>query len=328
MFGGMRRLVLLVLGGPGAQRRIRCRALAVGDGGRLPVGDDLLCLGRCAGSPRVLRVARDADRRSRRRDASRPRRAEGLDRRADTRPAAAAEPLLRALRLGRREGGARRAHAVGRLAALDRAHESAALAAGDGSLRHGSGHVPRLGRRGRRRDAERRRDHGHRRGGHPAAAEPGRRKPAHGLQLRPAVVREQGGRPLRRLARLDAAGPLQLPRLVPALPEQLGLRQPEGGLRLHERPALVARQDGADDHRGRPAGAVRLDVDPDLEQPLEPEHVRRRPVAVQAADLVLVPPLRARVLGEARLGRRRTRTCTEWTSPGRRSSEPWRSRRR
>ena len=87
-------------------------------------------------------------------------------------------------------------------------------------------------------------------------------------------------------------------------PNSWGYGNPKVGLRLHERPALVARQDGADDHRGRPARAVRLDVDPDLEQPLEPEHVRRRPVAVQAADLVLVPQVRARLLGEPRLARR------------------------
>src|SRR5205085_3364967 len=109
--------------------------------------------------------------------------------------------------------------------------------------------------------------------------------------------------PLRSLAGLDASGAVQLPRLLPAVTEQLGLRQPEQAVRLHERPALVARQDGTDDRGRGTADAVRLDVDPDLEQPLEPEHVRRRSLAVQAAGLVLVSRVCARVLAEPRLAR-------------------------
>jgi hypothetical protein len=48
---------------------------------------------------------------------------------------------------------------------------------------------------------------------------------------------------------------------------------------------VVARQVAGDGRRRRSTDAVRLDVDPCLEQPLEPEHVRRGPVAVQAADV-------------------------------------------
>ena len=229
--------------GPGAERRIRCRKLAIGDARRLPVGDDLHRLWRSAAPRCLLRVARDADRRSRRRHASRQGRAERLDRDAGDRPAARAEVLLRPLRLGRREGSAGRAHPVGRLPARDRAHESAALGAGDRAVRHAIRQLQRLACRRRRRSSNDRHALRHRRGGDAAADEQGRRQPAHGLQLLAAVVREQGSRPLRGPARLDAAGSLQLPRVVPALTEQLGLREPEGRLRLHERPAVVARQD-------------------------------------------------------------------------------------
>src|SRR6476659_4425101 len=166
---------------------------------------------------------------------------------------------------------------------------------------HHAAHLPGVGRRGRRRGEDFGSAHGHRLAGDPPRAEPGRGKPADSLQLLAPVVLEQGGRSVRRLARVDPAGALQLPRLLPALAEQLGLRQSQVWLRLHERPPLVARQDGPDDRRSWTAHAVRLDVDPDLEQPLEPEHLRRRPVAVQATGLVRVPQVRARVLAEARL---------------------------
>ena len=66
---------------------------------------------------------------------------------------------------------------------------------------------------------------------------------------------------------------------------------------------MVARQGGADGHRGRPTRAVRLDVDPGLEQPVVAGHVRRPGLPVQAADLVQVPPLGPRLLAEARLAR-------------------------
>ena len=45
-------------------------------------------------------------------------------------------------------------------------------------------------------------------------------------------------------------------------------------------------------------------------------------------DLVLVPQVRARLLAERTTGSARTRTCTEWTSPGRRASGPSSARRR
>ena len=119
----------------------------------------------------------------------------------------------------------------------------------------------------------------------------------------PQSYSNKAAEPLRRLARLDAARALQLPRLLPAVAEQLGLRQPEeaSGYTSDRRWWLdkTAQMVAA---AGQP-GAVRVDVDPGLEQPLEPEHLRRRPVAVRAADLVLVPPLGARLLAEARLAR-------------------------
>src|SRR4029077_15830424 len=59
-----------------------------------------------------------------------------------------------------------------------------------------------------------------------------------------------------------------------------------------------------DGRRGRPALAVRLDVDSGLEQPLEPEDVRRRPVAVQAAGVGRLPQVGAWLLAAARLARR------------------------
>ena len=95
-----------------------------------------------------------------------------------------------------------------------------------------------------------------------------------------------------------------------------GTRRP---LRLHERPALVARQNGADGGRRRAAQPVRVDVDPDLEQPLEPEHVRRPPVAVRAATpgARTCAPCTASGRSHGWLAGR-IRTCGGWTSPGRR----------
>ena len=52
-----------------------------------------------------------------------------------------------------------------------------------------------------------------------AEAEPGLRKPAHDVQLLAAVLRQQGGKPLRRRSTDDAPGALQLLRLLPAVSE-------------------------------------------------------------------------------------------------------------
>jgi len=111
---------------------------------------------------------------------------------------------------------------------------------------------------------------------------------------------------------LDAARPFQLPRLYRLSPNSWGLRQPQGGLRLHELITVGGSTRRADGRRRGQPGHFRLDVDPDLEQPLEPD--ARTPAAgspySRRPGAAYLRSVASGLASQAGSGIR-TRTCTD-----------------
>ena len=329
MDGVVRRLRLARCPGPGAQRRVRRRALDVGDRGRLPVGDDVLrrrparrrtppppCRSRCRSAESTTRTIL----------------VRGAQKVSVVSPTIDS-PLQLNLFFAHYVSvdGKAVPDALMPWDGSQRAteqNEPAALAPGDRALRHGSGRLQRLARSssptGRglpsRSPSRSRRSRCRSRTRSPAACS----RPSTSRRSRTRTRR----RALRRRAGLDTAGPLQLPRLVPALAEQLGLRQPERGLRLHERQALVARQVGADDRRrpASPASSPRCGSRSRTTAGARaPTSAAGRPTSRRRGARTSGPCTGS---GRTTAGSARTRTCTGWTSPGRRASGPSGGRRR